>query len=137
MQPNASEVFFRVQRKSGAPRYLDDILKGFCKPLLLLFGDQDPWVVPQRGRRIKELYPDADLRFIPSGHCPHDDTPEITNAELIDWLSTTTMHNMDLKCASKQDCRSERAFLIGGTVLLHPVLPSRIMWHPCDMQCAC
>ena len=36
--------------------------------------------------KVKNLYPSADLRLIPSGHCPHDDSPEITNRELISWL---------------------------------------------------
>ena len=30
---------------------------------------------------------DAVLRLIPSGHCPHDDTPELANKELISWLT--------------------------------------------------
>ncbi|KAG1657437.1 hypothetical protein FOA52_011717 [Chlamydomonas sp. UWO 241] len=88
--PAAADVFFRVNNQQGKPKYVDDMLEGFTMPLLLLYGELDPWVVPQRGRKVKGLYPAADLRFIPSGHCPHDDTPELTNVELINWLTAVT-----------------------------------------------
>jgi pimeloyl-ACP methyl ester carboxylesterase len=53
-----------------------------------------------QGRKVKGLYPAADLRFIPSGHCPHDDTPELANAELIDWLTAVTSGDSSSATAS-------------------------------------
>lgn len=36
--------------------------------------------------QVKSLYPAAELKFIPSGHCPHDDTPKMANEVLLEWL---------------------------------------------------
>lgn len=90
--PDAFNVFWRVNSMSGdkEPAYVDDLLAPLAArstPLLLLWGAADPWVVPARATKIKELYPQASLVFLNnSGHCPHDDTPDETNAELIKWL---------------------------------------------------
>jgi pimeloyl-ACP methyl ester carboxylesterase len=90
--PDAFNVFFRVNNRSEetVPMYVDDLLEPLAArsaPLLLLWGAADPWVVPARANKIKELYPQSQLVLLEnSGHCPHDDTPEETNAELIKWL---------------------------------------------------
>ena len=92
--PEAFNVFFRVNNRTGEtePTYVDDLLAPLAArsaPLLLLWGQADPWVVPARANKIKELYPQSTLVFLEnSGHCPHDDTPLETNAELIKWMKT-------------------------------------------------
>ena len=47
--PNAPEVFYRVIAKNGngPPVFMDDLLKTLKVPLLLLWGDKDPWIRPQ------------------------------------------------------------------------------------------
>ncbi|GAX81269.1 hypothetical protein CEUSTIGMA_g8701.t1 [Chlamydomonas eustigma] len=87
MDPAASEVFFRVSDMRGEPVYVDDLLAAIQgMPLLLLWGDSDPWMVPDRAFKLKSLYPQADLKLIASGHCPHDDTPALANEELLVWM---------------------------------------------------
>jgi pimeloyl-ACP methyl ester carboxylesterase len=47
--PNAPEVFYRVIAKNGngPPVFIDDLLETLKVPLLLLWGDKDPWIRPQ------------------------------------------------------------------------------------------
>jgi hypothetical protein len=47
--PNAPEVFYRVIAKNGngPPVFMDDLLKTLKVPLLLLWGEKDPWIRPQ------------------------------------------------------------------------------------------
>lgn len=52
-------------------------------PLLV----QDPWCVPANASRIMALYPGAERVDLPSGHCPHDDTPDLVIPELQRWVA--------------------------------------------------
>ena len=42
--------------------------------------------VPARATQIQLFYPAAQRVDLPSGHCPHDDTPAEFNAELLRWV---------------------------------------------------
>eukprot|EP00798_Chlamydomonas_sp_ICE-L_P014777 gene14777-20827_t len=86
--PQASEVFFRINNFKGPPVTVNTLLSKLKVPLLLLWGDKDPWIVPSTGYNIQKLYPSADLRFVSAGHCPHDDNSEDSNRELLEWMST-------------------------------------------------
>ncbi|XP_030523712.1 pheophytinase, chloroplastic [Rhodamnia argentea] len=89
--PNAGEVYYRLMSRfmMNQSRYtLDSILSKLSCPLLLIWGDLDPWVGPTKAIRIKEFYPDTSLVNLQAGHCPHDEVPELVNKALIDWLST-------------------------------------------------
>ncbi|CAE8642925.1 unnamed protein product [Polarella glacialis] len=57
-------------------------------PVLLLYGDDDPWVVPfwaqraaGRVREVGEYY-----GLSPAGHCPHHEAPDAFNEVLVSWL---------------------------------------------------
>lgn len=67
---------------------LDSVLSELSCPLLLVWGDLDPWVGPAKANRIKEFYPKSSLVNLQAGHCPHDEVPELVNKALMDWLST-------------------------------------------------
>ncbi|GAU36008.1 hypothetical protein TSUD_211460 [Trifolium subterraneum] len=69
---------------------LDSVLSDLSCPLLLLWGDLDPWVGPAKANRIKEFYPKSTLVNLQAGHCPHDEVPELVNKALLDWLATLT-----------------------------------------------
>jgi pimeloyl-ACP methyl ester carboxylesterase len=69
---------------------LDSLLSDLSCPLLLLWGDLDPWVGPAKANRIKEFYPKSTLVNLQAGHCPHDEVPELVNKALLDWLATLT-----------------------------------------------
>lgn len=68
---------------------LNSVLRQLSCPLLLVWGDLDPWVGPAKALRIKEFYPNTSLVNLQAGHCPHDEVPELVNKALLEWLSST------------------------------------------------
>lgn len=69
---------------------LDGMLSQLSCPLLLLWGDLDPWVGPAKAKRIEEFYPNTTLVNFQAGHCPHDEIPDAVNKALLEWLSALT-----------------------------------------------
>eukprot|EP00262_Sarcandra_glabra_P011141 TRINITY_DN26863_c0_g1_i1.p1 TRINITY_DN26863_c0_g1~~TRINITY_DN26863_c0_g1_i1.p1 ORF type:complete len:375 (+),score=50.53 TRINITY_DN26863_c0_g1_i1:143-1267(+) len=89
--PNAGEVYYRLMTRfmlNQTQYTLDSVLCKLSCPLLLLWGDLDPWVGPAKANRIKEFYPNTSLVNLQAGHCPHDEVPELANRALFDWLSS-------------------------------------------------
>ncbi|XP_050291338.1 pheophytinase, chloroplastic isoform X1 [Quercus robur] len=92
--PNAGEVYYRLMTRfmlNQSKYTLDGVLSELSCPLLLLWGDLDPWVGPAKANRIKEFYPKTSLVNLKAGHCPHDEVPELANKALLDWLSGLTL----------------------------------------------
>ncbi|KAL9229878.1 hypothetical protein vseg_005297 [Gypsophila vaccaria] len=88
--PNAGEVYYRLMSRfvSNQTKYtLNSLLSKLSCPLLLLWGDLDPWVGPTKAVKIKEFYPNTTVVNLQAGHCPHDEVPELVNKALLDWLS--------------------------------------------------
>ena len=79
--PNAPEVFYRVITKtaSGSGVTVDDCLETLECPLLLCWGEQDPWIRPLAADRMQSIYPAAKRVSIDAGHCPHDENYEAVN----------------------------------------------------------
>lgn len=86
--PNAAEVFYRVIKRNGngPPVYVDDLLSSLEVPLLLLWGEKDPWIRPQAADKIQALYPKAVRVSVDAGHCPHDEAPAAVNAAIMDFV---------------------------------------------------
>lgn len=60
-------------------------------PLLVLWGESDPWT-PIAGARVFQAMADInkDVKVIPipnTGHCPHDENPTVVNRLVLEWLS--------------------------------------------------
>lgn len=82
LDPNASEVFYRVITKNGngpAKVFNDDLLEKMDCPLLLCWGEYDPWIRPAAADKIQALKPSCSRISIDAGHCPHDEKPEAVN----------------------------------------------------------
>lgn len=79
-----------TQLMSNPTKYtLDSVLSQLSCPLLLLWGDLDPWVHDHaKPNRIKDFYPNTSLVNLQAGHYPQDEVPEQVNKALLDWLST-------------------------------------------------
>lgn len=45
-------MFFLVSHNTAPPVYVNDLLARLQVPLLLLWGDRDPWVTPARVSRL-------------------------------------------------------------------------------------
>ena len=71
----------------------DELLGNLQHPLLVVWGEKDPWT-PVAGAKIyQELANNnsqVEFQIIPNaGHCPHDENPEAVNQQILDWLSKT------------------------------------------------
>uniref|UniRef100_A0A0E0K459 AB hydrolase-1 domain-containing protein n=1 Tax=Oryza punctata TaxID=4537 RepID=A0A0E0K459_ORYPU len=89
--PNAGEVYYRLMSRfmANQSRYtLDRLLNKLSCPLLLLWGDLDPWVGPAKAAQIKKFYQDTTVVNLQAGHCPHDEAPEQFNRALLEWLTS-------------------------------------------------
>lgn len=59
----------------------------------MIYGREDPWVVPLWGQRLKRAVPKARYyELSPSGHCPHHESPKAVNATIAflvnEWFAT-------------------------------------------------
>ncbi|MEB3175574.1 MAG: alpha/beta fold hydrolase [Cyanobacteriota bacterium] len=88
--PGAAEVFASVfKTPQGEP--VDQLLARLQVPLLTLWGEGDPWMkVRERGAKFRQHYPQLQEHYLNSGHCPHDDTPELVNDLIRQWALTLT-----------------------------------------------
>ncbi|BAW97698.1 hydrolase, alpha/beta fold family domain protein [[Synechococcus] sp. NIES-970] len=87
--PGAQKVFASVitAPPGESPR---ELLPQRQHPLLVLWGDRDPWT-PIKGSQIYQdlAAQNAGVEFHPipgAGHCPHDENPSLVNALILDWL---------------------------------------------------
>ena len=68
----------QLAMRLGRPRpenfLTDPELKGIAAPVLMIWGDEDPYGDPEIGRRAAALMPDAQLEVIPGRHPPSSTT---------------------------------------------------------------
>jgi pimeloyl-ACP methyl ester carboxylesterase len=84
--PDAHKVFASVF-KSPQGENIDVLLQQLTCPLLLLWGEADPWMnAKERAAKFRQYYPQLIEHYLNAGHCPHDEVPEQVNAILRDWV---------------------------------------------------
>ena len=88
--PGAQKVFASVLT-APAGQTPSELLPNLEKPLLVIWGEKDPWT-PVTGAKIYQDLADknADVEFqiVPNaGHCPHDENPTAVNAQILNWLA--------------------------------------------------
>ena len=87
--PNAAEVFYRVITKTagGKQPSIDELLAELTCPLLLCWGEEDPWIRSVAADKMQALYPHKSKRVsINAGHCPHDEAPEAVNSAIRNFV---------------------------------------------------
>ena len=85
-RPQAADVFTSILFSPRPPRAFDAMLSSLVCPVSLVYGREDPWVVPLWGQRAKRALPGATYYEVsPAGHCPHHERPEIVNALVKGW----------------------------------------------------
>ena len=92
LDPNAAEVFYRVIKKNGAGPVtvtVDDLLENLECPLLLCWGESDPWIRSEAADKVQALYPKSQRVSINAGHCPHDEDPEAVNEAIRSFMEQT------------------------------------------------
>lgn len=84
--PGAAEVFASMFSTPQGGK-VDVLLKQLTCPLLLLWGEGDPWMKARsRSPKFRQFYPQLTEYFLQAGHCPHDEVPEQVNELLSSWV---------------------------------------------------
>ncbi|RZM78584.1 alpha/beta fold hydrolase [Leptolyngbya iicbica] len=95
--PGAQKVFASILAAPPGPKP-EELLPQIQQPLLVLWGEDDPWT-PIKGADIYRELSEANDENAPAvtfhaiantGHCPHDERPEVVNPLILDWLQTLT-----------------------------------------------
>ncbi len=82
----AVQVFASVF-KSPQGEKVDVLLQQLNCPLLMLWGEQDPWMNPrERGAKFRQHYSNLTEYYLPAGHCPHDEIPDQVNELMRSWM---------------------------------------------------
>lgn len=78
---------FRSVFSSPRGENVDVLLSQLQLPLLLLWGEADPWMnARDRGSQFRQYYPSLTEYYLKAGHCPHDEVPEQVNRLLTHWI---------------------------------------------------
>ncbi|MEL6400793.1 MAG: alpha/beta fold hydrolase [Cyanobacteria bacterium J06626_4] len=83
----AADVFLAFVRYSQGP-LAEDLLPQLNCPVLVIWGDADPWEPIELGRAYTD-YPAVEdfIELKGIGHCPQDEAPELVNPLLRDWVA--------------------------------------------------
>ncbi len=82
----AAQVFASVF-KSPQGEKVDRLLQQLKCPLLVIWGEADPWMnVKEKGTKFRQYYPELTEYYLEAGHCPHDEVPEQFNSLIHSWL---------------------------------------------------
>ena len=85
--PGAAQVFASVF-KTPQGETVDKLLEQLSHPLLMLWGEKDPWMNTQeRGEKYRQYYPNLTEHYLEAGHCPHDEIPDRINQLIKDWAT--------------------------------------------------
>ncbi|MGF1587917.1 MAG: alpha/beta fold hydrolase [Pleurocapsa sp.] len=82
----AADVFNAVFKTPQGEK-VDMLLNKMQCPLLLLWGEKDPWInARDKGAKFRQYYPQLQEFYLEAGHCPHDESPEEVNTLIADWV---------------------------------------------------
>jgi pimeloyl-ACP methyl ester carboxylesterase len=87
--PGAQKVFASIVTAPPGPKPAELLPQVQC-PLLVLWGEDDPWTPVSGGRIFQEFARSQPIKFVSipkTGHCPHDERPEVVNPLILDWLN--------------------------------------------------
>ncbi len=86
----AQQVFASVLTAPPGPTPRE-LLPKVKHPMLVIWGADDPWTPVSGGRIFQELNESGQpMEFVSipnTGHCPHDERPEVVNPLILNWLS--------------------------------------------------
>lgn len=85
--PGAQKVFASILSAPAGP-HPQDLLPQVKVPLLVLWGEEDPWTPIQGSTLYQQPRNQIQFQAIPrTGHCPHDECPDIVNQQILTWLN--------------------------------------------------
>jgi pimeloyl-ACP methyl ester carboxylesterase len=89
-QPLALDVFAAIALSPSSRLDFNQALEIINRngtPCLMLYGREDPWVVPIWGARLKRRVKNAVyLELSPCGHCPANEVPNAVNEATAEWI---------------------------------------------------
>lgn len=84
--PGAIDVFASVFSTPQGEK-VDVLLQQLNCPLLMLWGEADPWMnATEQSPKFRKYYPQLTEYFLRAGHCPHDEVPDQVNSLLRSWV---------------------------------------------------
>mmetsp|Transcript_14991 Transcript_14991/g.17975 ORF Transcript_14991/g.17975 Transcript_14991/m.17975 type:complete len:428 (-) Transcript_14991:141-1424(-) len=93
LDPNALGTFQSLYRAPFRGKLtVNDMMASLPQDMkvLLLWGQQDPWMQPEKAHQIMRICDKRGLEcdYVPlaAGHCPQDDNPEDLNESLMRWV---------------------------------------------------
>lgn len=82
----ARKVFAAVFKTPPGAK-VDELLQQMSCPLLLIWGEGDPWMNARvKSAQFRQYYPNLTEYFLNAGHCPHDEVPEQVNGLIRSWI---------------------------------------------------
>jgi len=86
--PGAPKVFASVFRTPQGDK-VDVLLGQLQSPLLMLWGEADPWInARERGEKFRHYHPQLTEYYLRAGHCPHDEVPDQVNELIREWVKS-------------------------------------------------
>jgi pimeloyl-ACP methyl ester carboxylesterase len=89
----------QLAMRRGRPRpenfLSDDELGQLAVPVLMIWGDEDPYGSPDIGQRACALLPDANLHVMPGRHAPFLDDPDRCGASIGELLRRAISEGTD------------------------------------------
>ncbi|UBF25533.1 alpha/beta fold hydrolase [Kovacikia minuta CCNUW1] len=73
-----------------------ELLPRIKAPLLVLWGEADPWTPISIATIYQKFGKTNPVTLIPipdTGHCPHDENPEVVNQHVLEWLKKLVVEN--------------------------------------------
>lgn len=84
--PGAAQVFASVFKTPRGEK-VDVLLSQLDKPLLVIWGEGDPWMDSKiKGAKFRQYYPNLTEHYLQAGHCPHDEVPQQVNNLIRSWV---------------------------------------------------
>ncbi|MBD2040752.1 alpha/beta fold hydrolase [Microcoleus sp. FACHB-672] len=97
----AAKVFASVFRSPQGEK-VDSLLSRLNCPLLMLWGEADPWMNSrERSIKFRQYYPQLTEYFLRAGHCPHDEIPEQVNNLIRSW-ALSSVENQKAEASEKE-----------------------------------
>lgn len=85
----AQKVFASILTAPAGPSPVE-LLPQVQRPLLVLWGEDDPWTPVTGGQVFQQWSQTKPIEFIAipqTGHCPHDERPDLVNEQILNWLT--------------------------------------------------
>lgn len=98
LEPGAAEVFLEFICYSGGP-LPEELLPQVKCPVLIAWGDKDPWEPIEIGRNYENFDSVEDFIVLPNvGHCPQDEAPHLVNPLVESFVArhakSSSLHNI-------------------------------------------